>query len=123
MRLTCLLLTGPDETGVNGIGELATLNFTAKVEGRPYVLDLCNTMLSNSDEKLIPHQNVDGTVTVTPEFPSMFPVLLFMVTVLVVAEDKLKHIVTCLNQFKSLYVQLFLTSFPTEGEEKNTLPF
>jgi len=88
LQAYCFLLTGPGGTGVNGSGVLATLNFTAKVEGGPCVLDLCNTMLSNSDEKLIPHQNVDGTVTVIPEFPSMFPVLLAMLVVLVVSVFK-----------------------------------
>lgn len=88
LRASCSLRTGPGGTGVNGSGVLATMNFTAKVEGGPCVLDLCDTMLVDSHENLIPHQAVDGTVTVIPEFPSMVYVFFLMVVVFVVAVFK-----------------------------------
>ena len=85
LQAYCFLLTGPGGTGVNGTGLLAALNFTAKVEGGPYVLNLCNTILSNSNGEPIPHQTVDGAVTVIPEFPSMFLILLLIVVISVVS--------------------------------------
>ena len=66
--VNCFLIG--NASGISGSGVLATIKFKSlAVATTP--LDLANVQLSDRNANLIPHEDVDGLVTVVPEFTSL----------------------------------------------------
>lgn len=63
-------LTG-NVSGISGNGTLATIKFKSLTLANSTVLHLADAELFDPSYSPIPHENVDGTVTVIPEFTSL----------------------------------------------------
>jgi hypothetical protein len=61
--------------GVNGSGLLATIEFKSLTVAASTPLHLEEVVLLDPNVSQIPHQDYDGTVTVVPEFTSLFAIL------------------------------------------------
>jgi len=61
--------------GISGSGVLATIEFKSVNVAASSPLHLADVELSDSHVSLIPHEDVDGIVTVVPEFTSFFAFL------------------------------------------------
>jgi len=57
--------------GTNGSGVLATMNFKSLATADSSPFHLADVLLYNSNASPIPHEDVDGIVTVVPEFTSL----------------------------------------------------
>jgi hypothetical protein len=62
-------------SGVSGSGALATLKFKSLAPANSTILHLTDVDLDNPNVNSIPHNNVDGTVKVIPEFTSSIALL------------------------------------------------
>jgi hypothetical protein len=71
-------LTG-NVPSINGSGPLATIRFKSLVAADSIPLHLADVKLSDPTASAISHQDSDGTVTVVPEFASLFAVLALIV--------------------------------------------
>jgi len=71
-------LTG-NVPSINGSGLLATIRFKSLVAADSIPLHLADVKLSDPTASAISHQDSDGTVTVVPEFASLFAVLALIV--------------------------------------------
>ncbi|MGA2768868.1 MAG: cohesin domain-containing protein [Candidatus Bathyarchaeia archaeon] len=60
---------------VNGSGVLATMTFKSLSAGEPALLHLADVSLLDPSYSPIPYEDVDGTITVIPEFPPLVPAL------------------------------------------------
>jgi hypothetical protein len=64
--------------GASGSGTLTTITFKSISTGGPQTLHLADIGLSNSNLGAIPFSQVDGEVTVVPEFPTILILPLFV---------------------------------------------
>jgi len=75
--IVCSLLG--NVSGVSGSGVLATIKFESVSLGDSVPLDLVDVELFDSGGSPIPHEVLDGTVIVIPEFTSMFVFLTLVI--------------------------------------------
>jgi len=80
--IVCSLLG--NVSGISGNGTLATIKFESVSVGDSVPLDLVDVELFDSGGSPIPHEVLDGTVTVIPEFTSMFVFLALVIASLFV---------------------------------------
>lgn len=84
----------PTMTGVSGSGVLATIKFKSLALGNSVTLYLADVKLSDPNANSIPCQVSDGTVTMVPEFTSLFAIsaliIVSLFVVLVVKRTKSK---------------------------------
>jgi hypothetical protein len=66
-------------SGISDSGVLATIKFESVSVGDSVPLDLVDVELFDSSGSPIPHEVFDGTVTVIPEFTSMFVFLTLII--------------------------------------------
>lgn len=75
--IVCSLLG--NVSGISGSGVLATIKFESVSLGDSVPLDVVDVELFDSGGSPIPHEVFDGTVTVIPEFTSMFVFLTLII--------------------------------------------
>jgi hypothetical protein len=80
--IVCSLLG--NVSGISDSGVLATIKFKSVSVGDSVPLDLVDVELFDSSGSPIPHEVFDGTVTVIPEFTSMFVFLALVIASLFV---------------------------------------